>query len=161
MVNGNLQMNVQNTVLSHSGSLLDLLKRVPGLIVSKMDDLTVIGRGAPLVMVNGREIKNKEELEAIRSIDIENIRVDRNPSSAHSASVKSVIYIKTIRHFKDMFSLQANNTFSVKRKVSDNPSVRFSLRKGIISSIFSYNYNHANDKIFETSSKSIFILPTH
>lgn len=156
LVDGNLQVNVENTVLSHSGSLVDVLKRLPGLIVSKTDALTVIGRGAPLIVLNGREIKNKEELEAIRSIDVESIRIDRYPSSAYSASVKSVIYIKTILRVKDMFSLQASNTLTVKRKVSDNPSLRLSLRKGIMSSIFSYSYNYAQDKIFETSSKSAF-----
>ena len=50
------------------------------MIATGREDFSVIGRGKPLVIVNDREIKNWEELEAIRSIDIRSIEVDRNPS---------------------------------------------------------------------------------
>ena len=63
---------------------MDMFRRTPGMIATGREDFSVIGRGKPLVIVNDREIKNWEELEAIRSIDIRSIEVDRNPSPAYT-----------------------------------------------------------------------------
>lgn len=144
-------------MLSHSGNLIDLLKKTPGVIMSGEKHFTVVGRREqPLILINNREIKDVAELESLRSIDVESIEIDKNPSSKYAASVKSVIHIRTRSQLKDMISAQIANDTYLKRNVSDNPSMRLAYRKGIMSSMLSYNYGYLDDKIYETSYKDIY-----
>lgn len=150
---GKILVDVQNSTLRDAGNVMDMFRRTPGMIATGREDFSVIGRGKPLVIVNDREIKNWEELEAIRSIDIRSIEVDRNPSPAYTA--KAVVRIKTTKRLKDELSVQLSNALNMTRKISDNPSVRLSFRKKSVTSVLSYNYNHINSKIFESSEKNI------
>ncbi|WP_101690435.1 outer membrane beta-barrel family protein [Dysgonomonas massiliensis] len=154
---GNIIINVQNTMLSHTGNLVDLLKRTPGIIMSGEKKFSVLGRNEQaLILINNREIKNIAELESLRSVDVESIEIDKSPSSQYAASVKSLIHIKTKLLLKDMISAQIANDSYFKRKVSDNPSMRIAYRRGVISSMMSYNYGYWDDKIYEKSYKDIY-----
>ena len=97
---------------------MDMFRRTPGMIATGREDFSVIGRGKPLVIVNDREIKNWEELEAIRSgVDVRSIGVDRDPSPAYTA--KAVVRIKTTKRLKDELSVQLSNALNMTRKISE------------------------------------------
>ena len=61
--------NVTNTPLSQIGTADDVLKHVPG-IIAKDGVYEVFGKGSPIIYINGRKMRNKKELEQLKSTDI-------------------------------------------------------------------------------------------
>lgn len=96
---GALVTTVENTSLAHSGTAEDVLRQVPGLIKKNDEEgsLEVIGRGKPLIYINGREMRDAEELKQLRSEDIKSVEVILNPGARYDASVTSVVRIRTVR----------------------------------------------------------------
>lgn len=75
-----LLSNVANTELSSIGTAKDLLRFIP-LLVNVGDNWTVLTKGTPVFYINGREMRDKSELEAIRSMDIVSVEVITNPGA--------------------------------------------------------------------------------
>lgn len=91
-----LLTNVAGTVLSKMGTADDVLKHVPS-IVKKKDGYEVVGKGTPIIYINGRKMQDISELDNIKSSDIKSVEVIQNPGAAYDASVNAVIKIKTIK----------------------------------------------------------------
>lgn len=86
--------NVQGSVLEKSGKATDLLSLVPGV---QCEDGTpsVFGRGEAEVYINGRKMRDQNELTSLTSDMIKSVEVVRNPGSRYAADVKAVIRIIT------------------------------------------------------------------
>ena len=97
---------VENTPLSKSGSVAQLLERVPNVMKMK-DGYEVVGRGEAVVYLDGRRLKNLAELDNIRSEDIRDIEVITMPMAAHAASAKAVVRISTIRRSHEGVAVDA------------------------------------------------------
>ena len=111
-----LQTNVRGSVLENAGSANDVLAKTPGLIKSQ-NGLEVIGKGAPLVYINGHKVTDSSELDRLQSNEIQSVEVITNPGAQYDATVRSVVRIKTIRRQGDGFG------FSV--DASDSQSLRW------------------------------------
>lgn len=99
-----LQTNVKGSVLENAGTANDVLNKTPGLIKTK-DGLEVIGKGTPLVYINGRKVTDETELDRLLSNEIQKIEVITNPGAAYDASVRAVVKIKTVKRKGDGFGL--------------------------------------------------------
>ena len=104
-----LQTMVRGSVLETVGTANDVLARTPGMIKSQ-DGLQVVGKGAPLVYINGRKVADITELDRLPSNEIQSVEVITNPGSQYSASVRSVVRIRTIKHQGDGFGFYAGLT---------------------------------------------------
>ena len=104
-----LQTSVRGTVLETVGTANDVLSRTPGMIKSQ-DGLQVVGKGAPLVYINGRKVSDMAELDRLQSNEIQSVEVITNPGAQYSASVRSVVRIRTVKHQGDGFGLNAGLT---------------------------------------------------
>ena len=104
-----LQTSVRGTILETVGTANDVLSRTPGVIKSQ-DGLQVVGKGAPLVYINGRKVTDMTELDRLQSNEIQSIEVITNPGSQYSASVRSVVRIRTVKHQGDGFGFNAGLT---------------------------------------------------
>ena len=132
-----LQTSVRGTVLETAGTANDVLARTPGVIKSQ-DGLQVIGKGAPLVYVNGRKLTDMDELDRLQSNEIQSVEVIMNPGSQYDASVNSVVRIRTVRHQGDGLG------FSV--GLSDEQSLHSSFNDP--SGFLNANYRHNALDIF-------------
>lgn len=104
-----LKTAVRGSVLEDVGTANDVLARTPGIIRSQ-DGLQVIGKGSPQVYVNGRKMSDMTELDRLQSNEIQSVEVITNPGSQYSASVRSVIRIRTVKHQGDGFGFNAGVT---------------------------------------------------
>ena len=95
--------NISGSVLEHSGNALDVLGKVPGMIVMN-GRLEVIGRGAPLYYIDGRKVTDMSELRNLMSEDIRSIDVVNSPGAAYGGNVHSVVRIRTVKRQGDGFS---------------------------------------------------------
>ena len=117
-----VQTTVRGSVLENAGSANDVLAKTPGLIKGQ-DGLEVIGKGAPLVYINGHKVSDKNELDRLQSNEIQSVEVITNPGAQYDASVRSVVKIKTIRRQGDgfSFSLDASDEQSLTWKKGNDP----------------------------------------
>ena len=102
--------NIENSVLAEAGSANDVLKKLPG-VIQKEDGIEVFGKGAPIIYVNGRLVRDNSELELINSSDIKSVDVVQNPGARYDATVKAVIRIKTIKREGDGFGFNLRSTW--------------------------------------------------
>ena len=102
--------NIENSVLAEAGSANDVLKMLPG-VIQKNDGIEVFGKGAPVIYINGRLVRDNSELELLNSSDIMSVDVVQNPGARYDATVKAVIRIKTIKREGDGFGFNLRSTW--------------------------------------------------
>lgn len=92
-----LVTNIKGTFLGQIGTAFDVLGRLPGLIVED-NNVEVLGKGEPIIYVDGRKLQNKSELGYLKSDRIKDVAVIMNPGAKYDATANSVINIQTIRN---------------------------------------------------------------
>ena len=120
--------DIQGTVLGSSGTVLEMLGKVPGMI-STGGELEVLGKGSPVIYINGRKINDMNELKQMRSEDVQNVEVINNPGAQYDAAVTAVVRIRTIRREGEGFGFDLNmaNNQDLMFGASD-PSATLNLR---------------------------------
>jgi len=86
---GNLVVNVKNSILSSSTSVLELLAKSPNVIVDERG-VSIFGKGVAIICVNGKRI-NDGQLASIQVSQIKNIEIISNPPAKFDANGRSVI----------------------------------------------------------------------
>ena len=80
---------ITGSALEKVGTAHDMLRHVPG-IIRKGDDLEVIGRGTPIYFINGRQVRDLDELKRLMSDEIANVEVITNPGAAYDATINRI-----------------------------------------------------------------------
>lgn len=123
-----LQTSVRGSVLENAGTAMDVLAKTPGMIKGQ-NGLEVIGKGSPLVYINGRRVTDNSELDRLQSNEIQSIEVIANPGAQYDATVKSVVRIRTIRRQGDGFgfNLYAQDAQSLRWDKGNDPFGSFNV----------------------------------
>ena len=99
-----LIVNVANTSLQEAGTALDVLQNSPKVFVSRGGQISVIGKGAALIYLNGQQISSTQILSSLSSNDIKKVEIIENPSAKYDAAGNAVINIitksKTLEGYK-------------------------------------------------------------
>ena len=85
---------IQGTPLSDAGTLGEMLVKVPGMTGTD-EAPEVLGKGSPLIYINGRLMRDDSELKRLRSEDIRDVEVINNPGAQYDAQVRAVVRIRT------------------------------------------------------------------
>ena len=85
---------VSGSVLEKAGTAENLLDKIPN-VTAQNGAVTVFGRGTPEIYINGRKVRNQQELDQLSSDNIKSVEVVSNPGARYDASVKAVIRIFT------------------------------------------------------------------
>jgi len=139
-----LQTNVKGSVLENVGTADDVLAKTPGLIKGP-NGLEVMGKGSPLVYINGRKITDTAELARLQSNEIQSVEVITNPGAQYDATVRSVVRIRTIRRQGEGFgfNFNASDSQSLQWSKGNDPSTAFNMnyRTGGVDFFAGINYN--------------------
>ena len=160
-----LKTDVDGTLLSRVGSASDVLGNLPG-VQKKDKDIEVFGKGTPLIYVNGRELRNKSELEMIKSDDIASVELITNPGAKYKADVESVILIKTKRPQGEGFSFDAEANYYQGKNMDLATGINWNYRKGGMDVFGAVWYNddrwENNDLIkFDVQADTTWLLDQH
>ena len=117
-----IKTDVDGTLLSKVGTANKVLENLPG-VQKKSDGIEVFGKGTPLIYINGRQMRNKSELDQIQSENIQSVELITNPGAKYKADVESVILIKTKRPQGEGFSF--NTTASYYRSRNNDLDLGF------------------------------------
>ncbi|MCM1078921.1 MAG: outer membrane beta-barrel protein [Bacteroidales bacterium] len=128
---------IEGTALSQSGTLEEMLEKVPGMMKNG-DDLEVIGKGTPVYYINGRKIQDTNEFKTIRSEEILDVDVIHNPGAQYDATVTAVVRIRTKKRQGEGFGFDffADGKYNVKNEYFDP------------SSTLNLNYRHNSVDVF-------------
>ena len=124
-----LMMNVEGTVMERLGTAEDVLTRVP-MIAKRGEGFEILGKGAPLIYVNGRKLRDLQELKNIQSDNIRNVEVIQNPGARYDASVNAVIIIRTKRAAGEGLGVELSSWSRCGRGYANNERINLTYRTG-------------------------------
>ena len=137
-----LLTNVAGTVLGKMGTAEDVLKHVPS-IVKKKDGYEVVGKGTPIIYINGRKMQDISELDNIKSSDIKSVEVIQNPGAAYDASVNAVIKIKTIKKKGEGFGFDTRSVYWYNKYDNTIQQVNMNYRHNGLNLFATYKFSDA------------------
>ena len=138
-----LLTNVAGTVLSKMGTAEDVLKHVPS-IVKKKDGYEVVGKGTPIIYINGRKMQDISELDNIKSSDIKSVEVIQNPGATYDASVNAVIKIKTIKKKGEGFGFDTRSVYWYNKHDNTIQQVNMNYRHYGLNLFATYKFSDAS-----------------
>lgn len=100
---------VEGTALSSSGTAGEMLIKVPGMTGTE-ENPEVLGKGFPLIYINGRLLRDYSELRRLRSEDIRDVEVINNPGAQYDATIRAVVRIRTRKQQGEGISLDLTAT---------------------------------------------------
>ena len=113
--NGGMTTTVAGSVLEKAGTMEHLLDRIPN-VSAQNGSIKVFGRGEPVIYINGRQMRDKSELDRLHSDNIKSVEVITNPGARYAASTKAVIRITTKKIQGDGFGFDATTEGSYDEK---------------------------------------------
>ena len=143
---------IEGTPLASTGTAGEMLIKVPGMTGSE-ESPEVLGKGSPLIFINGRQLRDLSELKRLRSEDIRNVEVINNPGALYDATVRAVVRIRTIRRQGDGLSLNLSATDEQDLRYGFNtPNIKLGMnyRKNNVDLFGSVWYNRLNYRQYST-----------
>ena len=88
--NGNIKIDVANSIFNSVPNTVDLLSRLPKVQISPdKESITVIGKGTPIIYIDN-QIVTMNDLNSLSVDDIKTIEIINNPSSKYEANGRVV-----------------------------------------------------------------------
>lgn len=150
-------VDISSTYLKDLGTAIDILKTAPGIIIDGNDNVKIIGKiKKPLIMINNREVTNREEIKSIASSSIKSIEIITEPSAKYSASETSVINITTNNNPRGLSSrLSVRGGYGEKFRHKESIDLKYESNK--ISAFSYYNFNAIKKTPYVCSSLISFL----
>ncbi|MDQ8013773.1 MAG: outer membrane beta-barrel protein [Flavobacterium nitrogenifigens] len=142
--NGNIKVDVANSVYSTIPNPVDLLSKLPSVQVSTdRESISIVGKGNPLIYIDGQK-GTITDLNALSVADIKTIEIIKNPSSKYEAEGRAVILITRKLSKKDSFRTEISETASFKKNYNNYLGFNSSFKKGKLEWKANFNYNKLN-----------------
>ncbi|MCB0478451.1 MAG: TonB-dependent receptor [Crocinitomicaceae bacterium] len=125
-----IEVDVENSSLSNQGSAFEVLRSSPKIMIGSNDNITVIGKGTPMIYIDNQPINSIEILKALPSTEIRSIEIIENPSAKYDASGSAVILINTKKQNLNGYQINLLNNTKMGRKVSNYSSISADYKKG-------------------------------
>ena len=138
--NGGMTTTVAGSVLEKAGTMEHLLDRIPN-VSAQNGNINVFGRGEPIIYINGRQMRDRSELDRLSSDNIKSVEVIANPGARYAASTKAVIRITTKKILGDGFGFDATTEGSYDEKKNAGGYARLNLyyrRNGLEIGAYAY-----------------------
>ena len=138
--NGGMTTTVAGSVLEKAGTMEHLLDRIPN-VSAQNGNIKVFGRGEPIIYINGRQMRDRSELDRLSSDNIKSVEVISNPGARYAASTKAVIRITTKKIRGDGFGFDATTEGSYDEKKNTGGYARLNLyyrRNGLELGAYAY-----------------------
>lgn len=139
--NGGMTTTIAGSVLEKAGTMEHLLDRIPN-VSAQNGNIKVFGRGEPIIYINGRQMRDRSELDRLSSDNIKSVEVISNPGARYAASTKAVIRITTKKIRGDGFGFDATTEGSYDEKKNTGGYARLNLyyrRNGLELGAYAYS----------------------
>lgn len=145
LVGGAIVTGIEGTTLANEGTAGDVLAKVPGILRktdSDGDTYEVLGKGTPVIYINGRQMRDLKELTRLRSDEIKSVEVITNPGAEYDATVSAVVRIRTVKRRGEGFGVEAEANYRQGRYAKTNERVNLNYRHDGLELFLGFeNYN--------------------
>lgn len=142
--NGNIKIDVANSVFKSIPNTLDLLSKLPKIQISPdKESISIIGKGNPLLYINNQRV-DINYLNTLSVDDIKTIEIINNPSSKYEADGRAVILITRKLSRKEGFQTILSETASFKKEFNNYAGINSSLKLKDTEFKANFNYNALN-----------------
>ncbi|WP_181973558.1 TonB-dependent receptor domain-containing protein, partial [Prevotella disiens] len=146
--------NIASGPLAKLGNGLDVLSHLP-FIISKNGNISVLGKGKPLIFINNRLVRNQSELHQINSSDIKRVEIITNPGAEYDATISAVVKIITSKPIGEGIGYLANAGLSMERKLSHYSGLNIKYRKKEFDVFADLRYNQTSSEAKQCSDRSL------
>ncbi|MBL0330567.1 MAG: TonB-dependent receptor family protein [Bacteroidetes bacterium] len=140
-----VKVNVENSVLSNAGTILDVLKKSPTVMIDNNDNVAVFGKGNAIIYLDGQLIASADILKTISSTEIKEIEIISNPSAKYDASGKAVINIITKKNNLEGYNGNLIHNTLYGKNLFTYSGLRFNYKRKKWSTFISYGFPHGKD----------------
>lgn len=156
--NGNIKVDVANSIYKSSPNTLDLLAKLPKIqITPEKDGLSIIGKGTPLLYIDNQSV-DMNEFNALAVEDIKTIEIINNPSSKYEANGRAVILITRKFSKKEGYKVLLSENASFKKYFNNYAGINASFKTGKLE--FKSNFNYNQIKVWESNGND-FTMPDY
>lgn len=142
--NGNIKVDVANSIYNSIPNTLDLLSKLPTVqISSDKEKITIVGKGNPLIYIDNQKA-GINDLNALTVADIKTIEIIQNPSAKYEAEGRSVILITRKFSKKDSFRTEISEVASFKKNYNNYLGFNSNFKKNKLELKANFNYNRLN-----------------
>ena len=172
-------LNVENSINAVGNDALELLRKSPGVLVDKDDNISLSGKNGVQIYIDGKPSPLSGSdlstyLKSLQSSQIEAIEIITNPSAKYEAEGNAGIInirLKKNKSFGTNGSINAGYNIGIYPKY--NAGVSFNHRDKNVNIFGNYNYNNSRnegfmniyrvqlDTIFDAHSKMLFDSKSH
>ncbi|PVX47806.1 outer membrane receptor protein involved in Fe transport [Flavobacterium sp. 103] len=139
--NGNIKVDVANSILNSAPNTIDLLSKLPNITLSAdKENITVIGKGNPLIYIDNQKV-GMNDLTALSVDDIKTIEIINNPSSKYEAEGRAVILITRKFSKKEGSQTTLSEVASFKKEFNNYLGINSSFKKNKLEWKTNFNYN--------------------
>lgn len=156
--NGNITLDVANSIFKFIPNTVDLLEKLPKIQVSPdKETISVIGKGNPLLYIDNQKV-TINDLNSLSVDDIKTIEIINSPSSKYEANGRVVILITRKISKKEGFKVEVAENASFQKRFNNYFGINASLKKNKLELKFNFNYNQI--KVWESNGND-FTIPKY
>jgi hypothetical protein len=139
--NGNIKVDVANSILNATPNTIDLLSKLPNITISAdKENITIIGKGNPLIYIDNQKV-GMNDLNALSVDDIKTIEIINNPSAKYEAEGRAVILITRKFSKKEGSQTTVSEVASLKKEFNNYLGINTSFKKKKLEWKANFNYN--------------------
>ncbi len=144
-------LNVEGTINAVGSDALELLRKSPGVMVDKDDNISLSGKNGVQVYIDGRPtpLSGKdlsEYLKSMQSAQIEALEIITNPSAKYEAAGNAgIINIRLKKNKSFGTNGSVNAGWNIGTYAKYNTGLALNHRNKTVNVFGNYNYNHGNN----------------
>lgn len=159
-------MNVEGTINAIGSNALELLRKSPGILLDKDDNISLMGKNGIQVYIDnkpsplsGQELA--QFLKSLQSAQIEAIELITNPSAKYDAAGNAgIINIRLVKNKSLGANGSVNAGWNMAKTAKYNAGLSLNYRNKVINIFSTYNYSYAPNEqqieLFRTVLDSSF-----
>ena len=120
---------VAGSRLQNIGTALDVLAQLPMIAVAD-DAVSIVGKGSPEIYIDGRLLRDRDELSRLQSDNIRKVELDMAPGAMYDGDTQAVLRISTRRDFIKGLSLTDRAVVEKRRRWRANDMLDLNYRSG-------------------------------
>ena len=142
--NGNIKLDVSNSIYNSIPNTVDLLAKMPTVQVSaNRESISVVGKGNSLIYIDNQKV-GMNDLNTLAVADIKTIEIIQNPSAKYEAEGRVVILITRKFSKKDSFRTEISEVASFKKNYNNYLGFNSNFKKNKLELKANFNYNRLN-----------------
>jgi hypothetical protein len=156
--NGNIKVDVANSIYNSVPNTIDLLAKLPKIQVSPdKQSISIVGKGSPLLYIDNQKV-DINELNSLVVDDIKTIEIINNPSSKYEAEGRAVILITRRFSKKEGYKVILSETAQFKKYFNNYSGINANFKTGKFE--FKANFNYNQIKVWESNGND-FTIPDY